>query len=251
MNIIKSSAYMKSKPSRESLLETECLFGETVEVLDDHLGWIYCKLITDNYHGWIKKNNVGIFKKATHRVLNIRTFVYKNPDVKSDIALYLPMGSHLVVEKIDSNWAKICFLINDMFQIGYVPTRHIVESEHKVTDWVAIAESLEGSPYKWGGRDTVGIDCSALLQLSYQTYGETIPRNTSEQIQLNKSCIRKIESLERGCVIFWEGHVGIMVDGLNCIHANAYHMKTVTEPIADIINRTDKDHRILKMMDFN
>jgi hypothetical protein len=57
--------------------------------------------------------------------------------------------------------------------------------------------------------------------------------------------------LKRGCVIFWEGHVGIMIDRLNCIHANAFHMKTVTEPLINIINRMDKDLNIIKMIDFN
>ena len=42
-----------------------------------------------------------------------------------------------------------------------------------------------------------------------------------------------------------------MTDNLNCIHANAYHMKTVTEPLFDIINRMEKDNTIVKMMDFN
>ena len=251
MNIIKSSTSMKSKPSENSSLETECLFGETVEVLDENLDWVYCKLSTDNYYGWLKKSNLGKLKKATHRVISLRTFVFKNADEKSYIALYLPMGSHLVVDKIISGWAKIYFLVNDIFQIGYVPANHIVEFEHKVPDWVTIAQNFENTPYKWGGRNTIGIDCSALLQLSYQTYGEYIPRNTSEQVQINKSSIFKIENLKRGCVIFWKGHVGIMIDKKNCIHANAYHMKTVTEPLFDIINRMGKNHQIIKMMDFN
>jgi hypothetical protein len=45
-----------------SSLETECLFGEMVEILDEHLDWVYCKLLTDNYYGWIKKNNLGQLK---------------------------------------------------------------------------------------------------------------------------------------------------------------------------------------------
>lgn len=94
-----------------------------------------------------------------------------------------------------------------------------------------------------GGRDTVGIDCSALLQLSYQTYGEDIPRNTSDQFNLQKPNISDHDSLRRGYVIFWDGHVGIMIDRFNCIHANAYHMKTVTEPLVDIVNRTGEDHK--------
>ena len=93
MNIIKSSTSMKSKPSENSSFETECLFGEAVEVLDQDLDWVYCKLITDNYCGWVK-SRIAKFREVTHRVLNIRTFIYKDADAKSDILLYLPMGAN-------------------------------------------------------------------------------------------------------------------------------------------------------------
>lgn len=251
MNIIKSSTAMISNNSGNSNLETECLFGETVEVLDEHLDLFYCKLLTDNYCGWVKKNNLGQLKKTTHRVLNKRTFIYKDTNAKSNTLLYLPMGSKLAIENIKFGWAEIFFFLDNKLEVGYVPCKHIVNNDHKVKDWVEIAQQLEGTPYKWGGRDTIGIDCSALLQLSYQTYGQIIPRNTSQQIKLKKHKIDQIYNLKRGYVVFWEGHVGIMVDELNCIHANAFHMKTVTEPLINIIDRMDKDLSIIKIMDFN
>ena len=82
MNIILPSTYMKPEPNESSLLETECLFGETVEILDYHCDWVYCKLNTDNYYGWIKKNSLVNNSIATHRVNLIRTFVYENIDTK-------------------------------------------------------------------------------------------------------------------------------------------------------------------------
>lgn len=238
-------------PSEESSLETECLFGETVQILDTHSDWVYCELVTDNYRGWLKKNNLGKIKQPTHRVINTRTFVLKNASIKSEILLYLPLGANLAVENTNSDWAEICFPVHNIIKVGFVPTKHIVELKHRVIDWVQIAQSLESTPYVLGGRNTIGIDCSALLQLAYQTYGENIPRNSSDQVLLKKTNIYQIEHLNRGCVIFWKGHVGIMVDKLNCIHANAYHMKTKTEPLLDIINRTNEDNQIVKMMDFN
>ena len=251
MNIIKSSAYMKSNMTEKSSLETECLFGEVVEIIKDHQDWAYCKLITDNYRGWVKKNNLGKFNKATHRVILKRTFIYEHANEKSETLIYLPMGSRLTVEKIKKNWVEIAFSSENKKKIGYVPRNHIVNIEHKVKDWVSVSQQLEGTPYKYGGRDTLGLDCSALLQISYQTYGYSIPRNTSEQIKLKKPKINTFNHLKRGCVIFWEGHVGIMIDEINCIHANAFHMKTVTEPLSNIITRMDKDCNIIKMMNFN
>lgn len=251
MNIINSSVFMKSEPAETSSLETECLFGEIVDVLDETLDWVYCKLNTDNYRGWTKKQGLGIFKNPTHRVIVKRSFIYINKNPKSNCLLYLPMGSKLLVKNIKSDWAEISFCFNNKSQIGYVPSRHIVSLDHTVQDWVKTAQLLEGTPYKWGGRDTIGLDCSALLQLSYQTYGEIIPRNTAQQIKLNKKNIENVNDLKRGCVIFWKGHVGIMIDRLNCIHANAFHMKTKTEPLSEIVNRIGREFEILKMMDFN
>ena len=242
---------MKLEPTKTSPLETECLFGEAVEILEECLDWVYCKLNTDNYCGWVKKDGLGELKNPTHRVIVKRSFVYINNNPKSNSLFYLPMGAKIFVENIKFNWAAIIFYYNNKIQSGYVPSKHIVKLDHKVKDWVEFAQLLEGTPYRWGGRDTIGLDCSALLQLSYQTYGETIPRNTSQQIQLKKKNIKNINDLKRGCVIFWKGHVGIMIDSLNCIHANSFHMKTKTEPLFQIIRRIGKDFNVIKMMDFN
>tara|TARA_A100001015_G_C14865427_1_gene662086 strand:- start:259 stop:1014 length:756 start_codon:yes stop_codon:yes gene_type:complete len=251
MNIINSSVLMKSEPTETSPLETECLFGERVEILEDRLDWVYCKLITDNYCGWIKKEGLGKLINPTHRVIVKRSFIYINKDPKSYPLFYLPMGARILVKNIKPDWAEISFYNNHKTHTGYVPTNHIVKLRHKVKDWVEVAQLLEGTPYKWGGRDTIGLDCSALLQLSYQTYGEAIPRNTSQQVQLKKKYIKNINDLKRGCVVFWKGHVGIMIDKFNCIHANAFHMQTKIEPLDLIINRISKDLKIIKMMDFN
>ena len=128
------------------------------------------------------------------------------------------MGSELAIKKINSSWAETYFLLDNKTQTGYVPVKHIVNCKHKVKDWVAVAQQLEGTPYRWGGRNTIGLDCSALLQLSYQTYGQIIPRNSSQQVKLKKKNIYNLNDLNRGCVIFWEGHVGIMIDRVDCIH---------------------------------
>ena len=251
MNIINSSVSMRSEPSVLSALETECLFGETVEILNECLDWVYCKLITDEYCGWIQKKGLGKLKSPTHRIIAKRSFIYKDKSPKSDSILYLPMGAKLKVEDINYDWAEIKLNNSHKIQVGYVPSKHIVSLDHKFKDWVASALILDGTPYKWGGRDTLGIDCSALLQLSYQTYGKSIPRNTSQQIKLNKKLVENVNDLKRGCVVFWDGHVGIMTSSLNCIHANAFHMQTKIEPLNETINRIGKNFNILKMMDFN
>ena len=242
---------MKSKPIETKLLETECLFGETIEILDEYSTWIYCRLLSDNYHGWIYKKSVGYLKQPTHRVISIRTFLFTDQSEKSNYIHYLPLGAKLHVNNITNDWAEICLSDKHSYQIAYVPYKHIVKLNNKINDWVSVAEKLIGTPYKWGGKDTIGIDCSALVQLSYEAYGEIIPRNSIDQLRLPKKNIYNIKKLSRGFVVFWKGHVGIMVDKLHCIHANAYHMTTIVEPLKKIINRMNNENSIIKIMDFN
>jgi hypothetical protein len=251
MNVILPSTSMNSKPLATSMLETECLFGENVDILEEYLEWVYCKLLTDGYCGWVKKNSLGYLKKPTHRVISKRTFVFKKKNVKSNCIHYLPMGALLFVKEIKKEWAEIHLLNNNEPQTAFVPSKHIVLIDNKTKDWVSVAEQLVGLPYKWGGRDTMGIDCSALLQLSYQTYGRKIPRNTFDQANMYNQTITDLNKLKRGFVVFWEGHVGIMVDRSNCIHANAFHMKTIIEPLNDIIIRMKNESQIIKIVDLN
>ena len=242
---------MRSKPKETSSLETECLFGETVNILDEYLNWYYCKLLTDNYCGWVQKKYLGETIKSSHRVVSNRTYLFKDNDIKSGCVNYLPLGSQIYVTDFDDFWAKVNLGKDSKHKFAYIPKKHIIKNEGKIYDWVSTAEKLIGTPYLWGGRNSIGLDCSALLQLSYQTYGENIPRNSIDQSLLSKEIIHNNEKLNRGVVIFWDGHVGIMVDETYCVHANAFHMEVSKEPLVKILERTGKNNPIIKIMNFN
>lgn len=251
MNVIKPSIPMRNEPNQTAHLETECLFGETVTILDEFLDWYYCRLLTDNYCGWVLKKNLGEIISTTHRVVSKRTFLFKDNDVKSGCINHLPLGSQVCVKDIDKKWSKVCLFKKSNYQYAFIPTKHLIKNGEKINDWVSIAEKMKGTPYLWGGRNSIGIDCSALLQLSYQTYGENIPRNSIDQSLLSKNIVKDQNLLKRGFVVFWKGHVGIMTDETNCIHANAFHMEVTKEPLHDIISRTKKNNPIIKIMNFN
>lgn len=251
MKIIKPSAPMRSEPDKFSELETECLFGESIEVLDKNLEWYYCRLLTDNYCGWVQKKNTGKMISPSHRVIANRTYMFKEDNIKSVCINYLPLGAQVHVKDINKKWAKIVLFDKFHLEFAYIPSNHIIEINNRVNNWVGIAEKLIGTPYIWGGRNSIGLDCSALLQLSYQTYGENIPRNSVDQCLLKKEIVNNHEKLKRGFVVFWNGHVGIMVDELNCIHANAFHMEVSKELLADIIERSSKEDPVIKIMNFN
>ena len=251
MNVMKPSIPMRSKPDQMSSLETECLFGETINILNSYQDWYYCKLLTDNYCGWVQKKYLGEIIVSSHRVVTNRSYLFKDNDVKSGCINYLPLGSQLYVSDYDDFWAKVYLGKNESQKYAYIPRKHIIKKEDKIDDWVSTAEKLIGTPYIWGGRNSIGLDCSALLQLSYQTYGKNIPRNSIDQSLLKKEIISETANLKRGFVIFWKGHVGIMVNETYCIHANAFHMEVSKEPLATILEREGKNNQIIKIMNFN
>ena len=251
MKVIKPSTPMRFEASQTSNLETECLFGEDLTILDDVANWYYCKLSTDNYLGWVLKDDLGIMNQSTHRVISNRTFLHKKDNIKSGYVSYLPLGAQVCVVDSNKGWAKVSFLDDSKIRYGYIFKNHLIKIGDKIDNWVGIAEKLIGTPYVWGGRNTLGLDCSALLQLSYQTYGKNIPRNSNDQSLLSKEEVKNIGALQRGFVVFWNGHVGIMADKINCIHANAHYMEVSKEPLDNIIKRSDKNNPILKIMNFN
>ena len=124
--------------------------------------------------------------------------------------------------------------------------KYIVDVNQASKDWVKHAEQLIGTPYKWGGRDTIGIDCSALLQLSLFLGGIKAPRNTNEQIKMKFKTINKLNEIKRGAVIFWKGHVGILSKEKTLIHANAFSMKVTKEPLSKAIDRMSSSYGNIK-----
>lgn len=251
MNIIKASTPMKQEPHNDSELETEILFGEKIEILDELSDWLFCKSLTDNCSGWLKKKDTGSLPQATHKVISKRSFIFEDKNIKSKIIDYLPLSSQLSVKKSHAEWTEISLSNFHKNKTGYVPSKHLVHINNITKNWVGIAENMIGIPYKWGGRDTMGLDCSALLQLSYQNYGQNIPRNTSEQVNIKKNIIYDLNKLHRGAVVFWKGHVAIMIDKINCIHSNAFHMKVSVESLEKVNERIRKESEIIRILDFN
>jgi cell wall-associated NlpC family hydrolase len=139
----------------------------------------------------------------------------------------------LTVVEMGSTFAKLA-------DGSYVPSRHISEHDRHAPDWVAIAERFAGVPYLWGGRSRLGIDCSGLLQAAMQAAGLACPRDTDmQQAELGQDvAIRDdLDGLTRGDMVFWPGHVGIMIDAFMLLHANAHHMGVVAEPLASAVDR--------------
>jgi cell wall-associated NlpC family hydrolase len=247
-SILKPSTKIHLFPKEDSPLETECMFGEQVNVTEFNKEWGKCETLFDNYVGWIKLSDINSSQQPTHRVITPRSFIYANENVKSNVFHYIPMGSKLKIISANKEWSKTEIYKNKRYVKGFVPTNHIVPIKHIARDWVSIAESLVDTPYRWGGRDTIGIDCSALIQLSLETIGVNFPRNTNMQANYYPGLQMDYEKLNRGVLIFWEGHVGVMINENQILHSNGFFMSTIIEDLSKAEKRISINHGNIKKL---
>jgi cell wall-associated NlpC family hydrolase len=224
-------APVRKAPVPDAMLETEALKGERVTIYDeDGEGWGWGQLHGDGYVGWLPMNALRApGPTATHKVAVLRTILFPGRAHKAQPVEGLLLGSRLAVVGQDVDLARLA-------SGGYVPARHLVPLDAAAADFVAVAERFTGVPYLWGGKTSLGIDCSGLVQVSLTACGTECPRDSDMQRALG-TAVAPDEALQRGDLVFWAGHVGMMRDAATLLHANAFHMAVTSEPIVEAIAR--------------
>jgi cell wall-associated NlpC family hydrolase len=232
--VVHSATPLRDAPDARGSWTTEALFGEIVTVYEERDGWAWVQLARDGYVGYLRPAALSTqIKRPTHRVQALGTFLYPSADVKACPWMQLSMNSMLAVAEMGPAFARL-------EDGSFVPARHIVEHDRYAPDFVAVAERFTGVPYLWGGKTRLGVDCSGLPQIALQAAGLECPRDSDmQQGELGKDVpIRDdLDDLMRGDIVFWKGHVGIMVDAFLLLHANAHHMAVVVEPLGSAVDR--------------
>ncbi len=227
-------APLRGEPSSNASLLTQALKGEHVTIYDrDGEGWAWGQLNSDGYVGWLPDRALAKSSASpTHKITAIRTFAFPGPSIKLPPVDTLLMGTTLTVIREDGDFA----LTRDGW---YLPLPHIGRIERNEDDFVTVAERFAGTPYLWGGKSSLGIDCSGLVQVSLNAAGTGCPRASDmQQDSLGRALDPKeSKKLQRGDLMFWQGHVAIVRDADSIVHANAHHMATVTENTREAIAR--------------
>ncbi len=222
MTVILPAAALRRAADPWSEQVDQLLFGEVFEVLDEADGYAWGQARRDGYVSFVETAALApAGPPATHRVAAIRTYAFAEPSIKSRALGPYSINGLVAVEAREGRFAKAA-------GSGWFVEAHLAPVGLFETDPVAVAERFLGAPYLWGGRESLGVDCSGLVQQALLACGMACPRDTDQQAALGDP----VETPARGDLVFWTGHVAMMLDETRIIHANAFHMATAIEPLA-------------------
>jgi cell wall-associated NlpC family hydrolase len=226
-------APVRRSPVPDALLETEALKGERVTIYDqDGEGWGWGQLHSDRYVGWLPMNALRApDREPTHKVVALRTILFPGRSIKAQPVEGLPLGCRLAITDSDGELARLA-------SGGFVPARHLAPLDAAAPDFVGVAERFIGVPYLWGGKTSLGIDCSGLVQVALTACGVVCPRDSDMQRAIGTEVAPgDLSGLRRGDLVFWKGHVAVLRDPATLLHANAFHMAVAAEPLREALAR--------------
>lgn len=229
MAVIAPGAGLYARADLAAERQSHLLFGEIFDVLETKAAFAWGQARRDGYVGYVETAALAAPPpEPTHRVAAIRTYAFAEPSIKSQAHGPYSLNALVAVEAREGRFAKVV-------GSGWIVEAHLSPIGRFETDPAAMAERFLGAPYLWGGRESLGLDCSGLVQQALMACGQACPRDTDQQQALGHEI--QSSELTRGDLVFWNGHVAMMLDSARIIHANAHHMAVAIEPLAEAVAR--------------
>jgi cell wall-associated NlpC family hydrolase len=226
---------LRRTPDPAAVLDTELLFGETVQLYDERNGWAWIQSEVDGYVGYAESQLLTATPlEPSHSVAVLATHLYPKPDLKAAPIGWLPMTARV-------NVGKGAGVYSNLTSGGWIYAAHLAPIGVHATDHCEVAQKFLDCPYLWGGKTSTGIDCSGLLQVSLARCDKEIPRDSDMQTRAGTPVKYEGDDrvLRRGDLVFWPGHAGIWIDSQSFIHANAANMLVTIEPLDRVAARIE------------
>ena len=228
----KSVANIYFKPSPNSEVVSQILYGEKFKILLKRKKYIKIKTHYDNYIGYIKKGKFLENFKPSYKISKIKSRIFFKRDkrfLSSNHYLYYGSG----VCKRNENKKYIEFEKNK-----WIKKSDIKNIDHHEKNYIKIFKFFLNTKYLWGGKTCDGIDCSALIQIYFYYNRIFFPRDTKDQIRFCKR--KRGRNQLKGDIVFWKGHVGICLNKSRFIHAYGPKKKVLIMPTVQTIKLIDK-----------
>lgn len=237
---VEAARYVEGEPARLAVpladlcaspggaRDRQVLMGAAVLVLDRADGHAFVQAEADGYCGWLAEGALAPARPATHWVAALATHLYPGPSIKLRERALLSLGARVTVTGGEGMFAAT--------PEGFIPRQHLRALGDWAEDPVAVAESLLGTPYLWGGNSRSGIDCSGLVQLAFAACGRACPADSDQQARALGHPV-DLAQVRRGDLFFWKGHVALACDASTLIHANGHSMSVAREGIKACLSR--------------
>lgn len=214
-----------AEPHLTSMPVSSLMHGEEFAVLDVAGEWAWGYCLHDDYLGYLRFADLGDDFTATHMVSAPATLLVATPSIKAPVLARYPMGAQIVCGDASKCGSFLAC------EGGWIPVVHLAEPGQVEGSPADLAEKLVGVPYSWGGRSGNALDCSGLVQLVFGLKGIKAPRDADMQQAGFGEELSEDEALQRGDLVFFPGHVGIMADESNLIHSNGAAMAVSIESL--------------------
>tara|TARA_Y100001958_G_C21068408_1_gene428773 strand:- start:42 stop:788 length:747 start_codon:yes stop_codon:yes gene_type:complete len=218
------------KPSTQSEVSSQIIYGEKFKILSKNKNWIRIKVRFDNYVGYIKNSKYTKKFNPKYKVSDLKARIFKKPGKRTNG--WLPFGSKLSVVQENKNYIKI-------EKNKWIKKINIKNIGYNEGNFIKIFKKFLNVKYAWGGKTYKGIDCSALLQIFFYYNNLFYPRDTRDQIKYSKKKFQKVK-FKKGNIIFWKGHVAICLNSRKLIHAYGPKKKVIIMPITETISKIEK-----------
>lgn len=230
-----AAAPVRRQPGEHAAMDDQLLFGDMMDVYEIEAGWAWGQSRADNYVGYVRADHLAADgPEPTHYVHALRTYAFVKPDLKTQPLKLLSMNCRVTPGQRQGEFVFVP-------DAGWVWHGHLAPLDGpRPSDHAAVAERFLGAPYLWGGKESLGLDCSGLVQMALTACGIACPRDTDmQEAALGRPLAFDdlLAGLARGDLVFWKGHVGMMLDETRLLHANAHHMEAAIEPLAQARDR--------------
>ncbi len=233
-----AAAAVHAAPDRDSQMVTQALMGERVTIYEDKDGWAWGQLGGDDYVGYLPSDTLDdVGPSPTHKVGVLRTFLYTEPDLKSRVQGAVSLGAVVSATGTQAEFTSIA-------GSGWAFTDHLLPIDYAEPDYLTTGVRFIGTPYLWGGKTSLGLDCSGLVQVALQFAGIDCPRDSDMQATaLGEEVEQNPSAVQRGDLVFFPGHVGMMLDEQTILHANAWDMMVSPHPLRYVIAEIAKKEK--------
>ena len=220
---------------------TQILFGETFDILEEQPRWLRVRLHLDGQEGWVDAKMATPMSPAEYKTYRA--------DYSSAAMVAMPMAyavsennGQTIPLTAGTRLAKYCITSPQPSAQGReikIGRFEVLGVGFRIDPGMVISKSLDlneqnllqavrfflNIPYLWGGKNAMGMDCSGFTQVIMSLFGKPLKRNASEQAEQGRK-IADVSKVHAGDLLFFDHedgkicHVGIAIDSERVIHCS-------------------------------